>query len=374
VIGPEAGQFIDLAAFAEWAYRRGHNDLLPDWRTIRSELPQLVAENPTERRRLFITHRWDSPTHPDHTGWQRQALRDLGVHYAFRDSSPCFWYDFMSLPQKPRLGEEKAIFSRGLNQIRSTVRDCENISLVSQDGQSNSTDLAAMVHRGWVLFELLIARNNMKRPLPLYQRAGSGRIQFGRDQQYSWDCVVDDIATLIPFDSAEVIHAWFRMHDVKCTNGSDLTKLAQLLHKDLTEKRHPEPDFELRFDREMRLTHEQLSCLEILESNRLSGCYPGIYVTDFREADNSRMSEIVWLVSFARRPPLPPLNTWVDCREDEQFRRRISATSMTSPMYPGMVFEFDPRAIRMRALLARPVAGLVGGGAPREGLGNAHPS
>jgi hypothetical protein len=159
MIETAAGQFIDLHAFARWA--RGQS-LLPNWRRIRDSLSNLIAHDPDQRRRLFITHRWDDQEHPDPTGWQLRAIREMGSHYSFEDNRPCFWFDYMSLPQKPRLGEERRIFAQGLKEIRRTVGDCENITLVSRTGFSHEEDLSASLKRGWIVFELLIARSNLK--------------------------------------------------------------------------------------------------------------------------------------------------------------------------------------------------------------------
>jgi hypothetical protein len=344
-----AGQFIDLHAFTQWA--RGQ-DLLPNWRRIRKSLPHLVAHDPGERRRLFVTHRWDDREHPDPTGWQLRAIREMGRHYSFEDRRPCFWFDYMSLPQKPRLDEEeRRIFKQGLNEIRRTVGDCENITLVSRTGSSNEEDLSATLKRGWIVFELLIARSNMKIPLPLYEAAPSHRIQYGRDQQNSWNAVVKDIATQIPFDSARLIQAWFNQRGITCTDGSDLKKLSKQLHKELTEKRWPKPNFELLFDRDMQLTHDELCCLEIRGSSRLSGCYPNIYLAKFQAANGPPDFPPVWILRLAHRPPMPPLNEWVPCTPDEAARRMISAATMISPMYPGIIFEFDELRRHMRATL-----------------------
>jgi hypothetical protein len=343
-----AGQFIDLRAFALWARGQG---LLPDWRRVRNSLPHLVAHDPDQRRRLFITHRWDDREHPDPTGWQLRAIREVGTHYSFEDRRPCFWFDYMSLPQKPRLGEERRIFEQGLNEIRRTVGDCESITLVSRTGSSNEEDLSAALKRGWIVFELLIARSNLKIPLPLYEAVPSNRIQYGRDQQNSWDAVVTDIATQIPFDSAHLIQAWFNQRGITCTDGSDLKKLSKHLHKELTEKRWPKPNFAVRFDVDMRLTHDELCCLEILDSSRLSGCYPDLYLTKFEAAKGQSNSPPVWIVRLARRPSMPRLNEWVPCAPDEPARRLISAATMKSPMYPGITFEFDELRRHMRATL-----------------------
>lgn len=346
------GQFISLCAFTEWAYPQGNDAKLPDWATIRRDFPHLIRSKPDHpSHRLFITHRWDSYEHPDPSGWQLRALRELGGHYNFQDPNLCFWFDYMSLPQKPRTGPEQKIFKHGLNNIRKTVAQCQNITLVSRCGSDQSDDLRAAIKRGWIVFELLIARNNLKIPLPLYERATANRVQYGRDQQNSWDAVVADIATLVPFDSADLIRAWFESKGIICTDGSDLKKLSKFLHQDLTEKPETGPAFKIRFDVEMRLTHDQLDTLRILEVSGLSGCYPNIYLKNRRREGHPFKGPLIWIVTFVSRPLMPPLNEWIRCAPDELVRRLISPATMRSPMYPGIEWEIDERMARIRAIL-----------------------
>src|SRR5262249_15765974 len=145
------------------------------------------------------------------------------------------------------IGQNK-IFSQGLENIRRTVANCENIVLVSRSGIDQASDLNAMLERGWVLFELFIARNRMRIPLALYEPTGAN-VQYGRNER-SWRSVVPDIATLVPFDSAELIHAWFKYNGIVCTNGSDLAYLARLLHEELIRPEHEEIDFEVLIEEE----------------------------------------------------------------------------------------------------------------------------
>jgi|GEM_PF-2320303 len=351
--GPDdAGQFINLQAFTEWANKKA-NVMLPDWGTIRRALPHLARPKPSRmRHRLFITHRWESPEHPDPTGWQLVALQWLGKHYSFRDPEMCFWFDYMSLPQRPRVGEEKRIFARGLDNIRRTVAECENITLVSSHGPGEADDLRAMMTRGWIVFELLIARNNVRFPLPLYQRRSGDRVQYGREQRKSRDAVTPDIATLVPFDSADLIYAWFKSKDISCTNGSDLRKLAELLHQELTQKHGDGPAFDVRYDVEMRVTQDQLDTLQILGVNGLSGPNPHLYLRDQRLANSHSISEPPeWFVTFTRRPSMPPLDEWTKYVPHELPRRLIDPRTMRSPMYPGIVWQIDDQKQMIRATL-----------------------
>ena len=347
----DAGQFINLGSFTEWAYLQGDSAKLPDWRTIRRDLPYLIESKPDQfHNRLFITHRWDSQEHPDPSGWQLRALQQLGSHYNYKDPKLCFWFDFMSLPQKPREGFEKQIFKRGLNNIRKTVTECENITLISQHGSDHVEDLNVMMKRGWIVAELLIARNNLKLPLPLYERETHHRVQHGRDQQTSWDAVVPDIATLVPFDSADLIHAWFESRRISCTDGSDLKKLSKLLHQELTRSSGVNPSFKILFNVEMRLRQDQLSTLQILEASGLSVCHLDIYLKNRRPAENRFTTDPpVWIVTFVYRPPMPRLNEWTKCKPDEIALRLISPTTMRSPMYPGIEWQLSDQGRRIRA-------------------------
>jgi hypothetical protein len=349
----EEGQFINLSAFAEWAHLQADRTIFPDWRYIRSNLPHLVRQKPTRvYHRLFITHRWDSVEHPDPSGWQLQALRDLGSHYNYRDPSVCFWLDYMSLPQRPRIGAENTIFAQGLSKIRTTVGECENVTLISRCGVGHVDDLSAMMTRGWIVFELLIARHNMRRPLALYEREPHHRIQYGRNQQSSWDAVVADIATLIPFDSAALIHAWLESKRIRCTEGSDLKKLAKLLYQELTQKLSNGPTFKVRFGVEMRITQNELNTLQILEASGLSGVHPNLYLVSRRAAEGRSITDPpIWLVTFVPRPPMPQINEWINCRSNELALRLISRETMISPMYPGIEWQLDEDTQRIRAVL-----------------------
>jgi hypothetical protein len=206
--------------------------------------------------------------------------------------------------------------------------------------------------RGWIAFELLIARNNIRLPLPLYEREPSNRVQHGRDQQTSWDAIVPDIATLIPFDSADLIRAWFENRGMRCTDGSDLKKLAKLLHQELTQKNGTGPTFKVHFNVEMQLEQDQLNTLQILEASGLSGCYRGLYLMNRRPIEGRALTDPpAWIVTFVHRPPMPRLEEWIKCRPNEIALRLISPETMRSPMYPGIEWQLSEQGERIRAFL-----------------------
>lgn len=347
------GQFIHLKSLADCADLRAHGGRLPSWQEVREKYPHFIRPAPHYmRHRLFITHRWDDKAHPDPRGWQLAALREMGEHYHFREDQTCIWYDYMSLPQRPHTPEEKKLFSAGLDSIRATVSACENVTLVSVDGPDTHADLAAMRHRGWIVFELLLARRAFRIPLPIHERYESQRIKRGRDAQHDRNAVVPDLNQLMPFESWRLILRWFELHQIVCTNGSDLTRLAKLFHRELTEKKHAKPDFQVTFGTEMLLTYEQLSTLEIMETSGLSGCYPRIFLEQRRNAPGrDHSAPLAWLCTFAKRPEMPPLEEWSDVDKASLADMKIDRATLRSPMYPGIQFELDSGQAKLRPTL-----------------------
>lgn len=348
------GQFIHLQTLVRHSALRGREARLPSWQEVRARMPELIRGPPRHMRdRLFVTHRWDDRGHPDPTGWQLRALQELGDHYRFADPEICLWYDYMSLPQAPRTAAESKIFGGGLDHIRTTVGECENVMLVSAEGHDEASDLVAMRHRGWIVFELLLARRAFRIPLPLYQRQGHHRVQRGRDAQNDRDAVVSDLNQLVPFESWQLIHRWFERQNIVCTNGADLRRLAKLLHRELTEKKRRKPDFIVQFGKEMLLTQEQLDTLEFMETSHLSGCYPRIYLDSRRDAPGRTWRDpVAWLCSFAPRPALPELDVWTAVTAEEVGAMRIDRMTGRSPMYPGIRFEIDAISGRLRPSFA----------------------
>jgi len=218
MLNPEAGLFINLEAFGRWSELQEAGTRLPSFQTIVRSYPELIAAKPLRKTPMFVTHRWDGRDHPDPSGWQLRALRNLAEDYHYHEAGTCFWYDYMSLPQRPRNAHENRLFTAGLNAIRQTVAECDNICLVSRAGQDHATDREAMRRRGWILFELFIARSNMKRPVPLYERENAS-VRFGRDEQYSDS--FPDMLLHAPVDTAQHLHDWFVRQEIRCTNGSD---------------------------------------------------------------------------------------------------------------------------------------------------------
>lgn len=86
---------------------------------------------------LFISHRWESRTHPDPEGSQLAKLRALEGCYII--------YDFCSFPQAPRTEDEGEALGRILRSMNRLVRD-----VVILDAQT-------YLERGWCLYEYISA-------------------------------------------------------------------------------------------------------------------------------------------------------------------------------------------------------------------------
>ncbi|MBY3343447.1 hypothetical protein [Rhizobium laguerreae] len=344
MLSAKAGVFIDLKAFGNCRDFWSEDACLPSCQTIRHLYPQLIASAPPIRP-LFVTHRWDSPSHPDPSGWQLRALQRLAEDYHYHEEGTCFWYDFMSLPQRPRTNADNQIFSAGLNTIRHTVASCDNICLVSKTGDDHSEDRAAMMKRGWILFELFICRSNLKRPVPLYERE-NGSVPFGRDEQFS--DTFPDLSGHAPLDSVEHLHAWLTRRGIECTNGGDLLFLSQMLYGELTrpESLAPLPIFE--YGVPMRLSSQELISMEFRESTSLSHRLPEAYLLKREMLPHRWGEEPIWEVVIIFRPPLPPLDGWHDLADSSVNHMQVDWEQQSSPLYPGVRFALSPDGLRFR--------------------------
>lgn len=331
----KVGTFINLKALGDCLDLRRPGARLPDWKTVQTRYPELIDRSAAPDR-WFISHRWDSDGDPDPTGWQLEALLELAGHYAHDRPNTCIWYDYMSLPQKPRTAPEDAIFKVGLDNIRHVVSSCRNVLLVSATGADHRADLDAQLLRGWIVFELYIARGNMKTPLPLYQREPR-RIVYGR-RQTAWDAVVPGIHAVAPWEDARHLETWFRRRGIACTNGADLAFIAGLLHDTLS--RHPGagPMPAVQFGMPMRLSAEEVLSFAFVNGCGLSPRRPDLFL----ERSNYDAWASVWTVVIRPRPAALPLDQWSAVTPAEVADRMIDAATGRSPMYPGILFTVSP--------------------------------
>ncbi|APR53279.1 hypothetical protein CA223_05010 [Sphingomonas koreensis] len=339
----EVGAFINLKAFADHMPFWKAGAILPKYQEIRRSAPHLFhSGDPSAARPIFITHRWDDRGHPDPTGWQLRALLNLGRHYNYQNPDICFWYDYMSLPQKRRTAADRKLFQRGLSNIRRTVGRCANISLISRTGSSHEDDLAAMLERGWILFELYIARRNMKASLPVFERSG-GTLEHGRMNYYGWDDIVPELSTMVAPDSREAIHQWFLSKGITCTNGSDLAYLAALLQEELSRYDSDLPPPGIEFDQPVDFSAGQIARYAFVNGSNLSHRFPNLFIEDLTFYQTGS-GEARWRGVARKRPAVPALDLWLAVAQDEAKARMVAAATGRSPMYPGLHFAFRKAA------------------------------
>ncbi|MBZ9703251.1 MULTISPECIES: hypothetical protein [unclassified Mesorhizobium] len=348
MLNPDAGLFIDLEAFRKWSELQGASARLPSFQTIVRSYPELIAAKPLRRTPMFVTHRWDGPDHPDPSGWQLRALRNLAEDYHYHEAGTCFWYDYMSLPQRPRNADENRLFTAGLNSIRQTVAQCDNICLVSRTGQDHADDREAMRRRGWILFELFIARSNMTRPVPLYERENAS-VQFGRGEQY--EDTFPDMMPHAPLDTPQHLHDWLVRREIRCTNGSDLLLLSRLLHDELTRPQSTEPLPEFEYGAPVRLSARQLISMEFWNATSLSSRLPEAFLLSRELVSYRTDEEQLWDVVIVWRPPLPTLGQWHAIAGSDVKHMNINWEEQASPRYPGIRFEMSRDGLRFMAAL-----------------------
>jgi len=334
------GAFINLNALSRCQDLTTPGARLPDWKTIQDRYPELIDRSAAPYR-LFVSHRWDDKEHPDPTGWQLEALIQLACHYSYNKPNICIWYDYMSLPQKPRSASEEAIFKAGLSNIRHIVGECPNVFLVSESANDHRGDLDAQLLRGWIVFELYISRGAMKSQLPLFQRETS-RINFGR-QHAGLDVIVSNIHSSAPWEDARQLETWFRRRDIKCTNDSDLGFLAGLLTESLKSHKFDGRMPDIKLGSPIQLSEDEIREFAFLKECGLSPRRPDLFLTDVAYDALTR----TWTVVIQPRPPALPLSQWIDVKVEDIESRKIDPKNGRSPMYPGILFEFSPDGRRI---------------------------
>lgn len=343
----KVGTFINLKAFGACADFRRPGARLPEWRTIQQRYPHLIDRSPSPKR-WFVSHRWDGPPvsrgqrdHPDRSGWQMEALLQLADHYAYDDPAICFWYDYMSLPQQPRTAAENAIFRSGLAGVRDLLELCPTVLLVSAAGADRRSDLDAHLQRGWILFELYIARTHVNIHLALYQREDH-RVNRAR-RETDWDAVVPSIHAIAPWEDAAQLTKWFQRRNIVCTNGSDLRFLTHQLADSLGRYPDGAPMPTVTPGTVQTLTVEDLLRLAFIESCGLSTRRPDLYLA-WMNYDASRGACDVLI---EHRPPALAIGRWSDLKPGEAALRKIDPGTGRSPLYPGVLFRLSKSGLRV---------------------------
>src|SRR5665213_2530827 len=111
--------------------------------------------------RLFISHRWISPHHPDPRGEQLREVqsRTKALHNQ-GDTEALVFYDYCSILQRPRNASEDVTFYRDIASLTSFLRSVEIVIILSEG-------YADYKNRAWCFFEAI---------------ASEGRVHFFEDQ------------------------------------------------------------------------------------------------------------------------------------------------------------------------------------------------
>lgn len=105
--------------------------------------------------RICVSHRWIATDHPDPRGEQIRELqrRLLSLSSMDIDTSALF-YDYCSMPQRPRTIEEDALFYRDLAKLNALFLSADAI-LVLSEGYSDYKN------RAWCFFESIISSKKL---------------------------------------------------------------------------------------------------------------------------------------------------------------------------------------------------------------------
>lgn len=364
VVDPErdAGFFIDCESFAKDSgiAKAGR---LPSYQAIRRVYPHIVVQGSSAGfQRLFVTHRWDSISHPDPTGWQLRVLRRY-CKYLARGSGKssgkwCFWYDYMSLPQKPRrTARDKELFKRGLHQVQRLASECRNVFLVSRDGRPKTESFDCALKRGWILVEQFLARASQLNRTVIFEGDWVDLISGPG----TWSGVVPDLRHLVPAESPSLILEWFNARKVQCTNGSDLSLLAALLHDHLGRIDYSRPPPGLRFNRAKTVAPTEMAKYQVAAGGAVSSLFPNVFFEGLKYQSRPGYRRKPYSFTPVIRPKLPVPGVW-HFYSEKQFRQfRVDPGTQRSPMYPGILFDVCPAKGRRGRLVRINVGSLSSG-------------
>jgi len=96
---------------------------------------------------IFISHRWINKDNPDPDGSQWSDI----VKIAKEHPNHVFFYDFWSIPQKPRTNDEEQQFKRALNSVDKILIKSKVVCLLTEDYFS----------RTWCVFEQYFENNSL---------------------------------------------------------------------------------------------------------------------------------------------------------------------------------------------------------------------
>ena len=116
-----------------------------------------AAGVPPSHKLVFVSHRWITSTHPDPGGEQLAELQQRLISLADSDcglASMLVFYDYCSLPQRPRTPDEESGFYRDLGALEALSRLAHRFIILSEGYRD-------YLNRAWCFFEAITARGNV---------------------------------------------------------------------------------------------------------------------------------------------------------------------------------------------------------------------
>jgi hypothetical protein len=111
---------------------------------------------PSPYKLIFVSHRWITHQHPDPDGSQLAELKQRLETLSILNDMDCpllIFYDYCSLPQRPRSIEEESSFHRDLSSLESLSCIADKFIILSEGYRD-------YVNRAWCFFEVITARGN----------------------------------------------------------------------------------------------------------------------------------------------------------------------------------------------------------------------
>lgn len=174
---------------------------------------------------LFVSHRWNTAEHPDPDGRQlrelQQRLKALNCADDGGETAYVF-YDYSSMPQRPRTPEEDAVFYRGIESLRGLSQAADRFVILSEGYRDYK-------NRAWCFFELVVA-NQQKLHLFHDQRNIEADIAFKSnlmaeavDLEATGLITTEKLSYQVNFGESEVIVAAFQhLRSCRATHSEDI--------------------------------------------------------------------------------------------------------------------------------------------------------
>ncbi|MFN4316385.1 MAG: hypothetical protein ACK4E0_19025 [Chitinophagaceae bacterium] len=331
------GFFLDVEMFYNYV-QSGKLTHLHRCQDLFKNFREIIAENPADYLyKYFISHRWDDENDPDIRNWQIEALLQFSSELIANNQTPaCFWYDYCSLPQKPRTTDEDELFHEGLKSLNYLCRTCTNVPLISKTDLDANISIKNMLKRGWILVELFISQHHENIYLTLFEGT-SDLITFAKANRLNWQNTIPDLISELPFYDTDLIRKWFEINEIICTNGADLDLVAKLLHEHIYNYISKERKANLQalpFNKTEEISFKEIADYWI---NKY-GSTPLFPDTYFEIKINE--GKLSYFVTPIKKPSLPPIDTWTSVADFEFSQFQIDLNTLTTKFFPGIVFEY----------------------------------